>query len=457
MTLASLRDGVAMVSQEITLFDDTIRANIAPGPARGRRRGDRGGRQGGRGARVHHGAARRLRHGDRRGRPQAVRRAAPAPRAGARHPQGRADPAARRGDQRARHRIGEPGAGGAGALHAQPHHAGHRPPAVDRAAGRHDLRDGGRAAWPRSARTPSCSPATASTRGCAARRRCSISAARRPSRGDARREATLRQSRLLHRPPKRREHTSRDAGVQAAGFLLTMPTAGRQERPPSRGTGGASDMASAEPKPRLIHAAIGRLLARYIRFVGTSSHQTAEMTERFEEHATTIPASSPCGTASSCCCRWSRQPGYRGRRHAGAPPRRRADGRRAARLRHAAHPRSRRRRARRKDRGGVHAFRAAVQALREGRSVGMTADVPAAARRGARASAWSWSRAPSGRPIMPLAIATSRYVALNTWSRMTAQPAVVEPGLCQSARSCTCRAMPATSSSRSTGRRWSDR
>ena len=31
---------------------------------------------------------------------------------------------------------------------------------------------------------------------------------------------------------------------------------------------------------------------------------------------------------------------------------------------------------RRKDRGGVHAFRAAVQSLREGRSVGMTADVP---------------------------------------------------------------------------------
>src|SRR6202008_4508937 len=31
VTLASLRDGVAMVSQEITLFDDSIRANIALG------------------------------------------------------------------------------------------------------------------------------------------------------------------------------------------------------------------------------------------------------------------------------------------------------------------------------------------------------------------------------------------------------------------------------------------
>ena len=31
VTLASLRDAIAIVSQEITLFDDTIRANIALG------------------------------------------------------------------------------------------------------------------------------------------------------------------------------------------------------------------------------------------------------------------------------------------------------------------------------------------------------------------------------------------------------------------------------------------
>src|SRR5262249_58320477 len=74
---------------------------------------------------------------------------------------------------------------------------------------------------------------------------------------------------------------------------------------------------------------------------------------------------------------------------------------------------------RRKDRGGVHAFRAAVQGLREGRSVGMTADVPGSreARR-AGLGVVMIARA-SGRPVMPLAIATSRYLAFNTWSRMT--------------------------------------
>ena len=60
VTLASLRDGVAMVSQEITLFDDTHPRQHRPWPARRRRRGDRGGRQGGGGARVHHGPARGL-------------------------------------------------------------------------------------------------------------------------------------------------------------------------------------------------------------------------------------------------------------------------------------------------------------------------------------------------------------------------------------------------------------
>src|SRR5262249_10955562 len=73
---------------------------------------------------------------------------------------------------------------------------------------------------------------------------------------------------------------------------------------------------------------------------------------------------------------------------------------------------------RRKDRGGVHAFRGAVQSLREGRSVGMTADVPGAEPRRAGLGVVMIARA-SGRPIMPMAIATSRYRALNTWSRMT--------------------------------------
>jgi 3-deoxy-D-manno-octulosonic-acid transferase len=174
---------------------------------------------------------------------------------------------------------------------------------------------------------------------------------------------------------------------------------------------------SAEPKPRLIHAAIGRLLARYVRFVGSSSHQTAEMTERFEEHALHHPCVITMWHGQFMLLPLARQPkiavdimlarhgdaevmgallrdfGMRLIRGAGAG-------------------------GRRKDRGGVHAFRAAVQSLREGRSVGMTADVPGGKARRAGLGVVMIARA-SGRPIMPMAIATSRYLALNTWSRMT--------------------------------------
>jgi 3-deoxy-D-manno-octulosonic-acid transferase len=60
-----------------------------------------------------------------------------------------------------------------------------------------------------------------------------------------------------------------------------------------------------------------------------------------------------------------------------------------------------------------------VQALREGRSVGMTADVPGSGEaRRAGLGVVMIARA-SGRPVLPMALATSRYLALNTWSRMT--------------------------------------
>src|SRR5262249_20067393 len=71
-----------------------------------------------------------------------------------------------------------------------------------------------------------------------------------------------------------------------------------------------------------------------------------------------------------------------------------------------------------KDKGGAHAFRAAVQTLREGRSVAMTADVPGAEARRASLGVVMVARQ-TGRPIVPMAIATSRYVAFNSWSRMT--------------------------------------
>lgn len=72
---------------------------------------------------------------------------------------------------------------------------------------------------------------------------------------------------------------------------------------------------------------------------------------------------------------------------------------------------------RNKDRGGSHAYRSAIQALRDGRAVGMTADVPGAQARKAGLGIVMAAKQ-SGRAILPVAIATKRYLALNTWSRM---------------------------------------
>ncbi len=71
-----------------------------------------------------------------------------------------------------------------------------------------------------------------------------------------------------------------------------------------------------------------------------------------------------------------------------------------------------------KDRGGAHAFRGAVQALESGFSVAMTADVPPGPARRAGHGIVTLAKV-SGRPIVPVAMASSRYVALPTWSRVT--------------------------------------
>ena len=75
------------------------------GPAGRHRRGGHRGGQGGQRARLHHGHAEGLRHPDRRERRVPVGRPAAAPIDRARHAAQIADPAARRGDQRARRRI----------------------------------------------------------------------------------------------------------------------------------------------------------------------------------------------------------------------------------------------------------------------------------------------------------------------------------------------------------------
>jgi 3-deoxy-D-manno-octulosonic-acid transferase len=71
-----------------------------------------------------------------------------------------------------------------------------------------------------------------------------------------------------------------------------------------------------------------------------------------------------------------------------------------------------------KDRGGARAFVAAAKTLAAGRSVAMTADIPPGPARVAGAGIVKLAQV-SGRPIVPLAVATSHYHAFHTWSRMT--------------------------------------
>lgn len=73
---------------------------------------------------------------------------------------------------------------------------------------------------------------------------------------------------------------------------------------------------------------------------------------------------------------------------------------------------------RKKDRGGAQALRASVKALSEGYSLTMTADVPPGPARKTGDGIITIARL-SGRPIIPVAVATSRFLALDTWSRMT--------------------------------------
>lgn len=73
---------------------------------------------------------------------------------------------------------------------------------------------------------------------------------------------------------------------------------------------------------------------------------------------------------------------------------------------------------RKRNRGGAYALRAAHHALDNGTIIAMTADVPSSKPRVAGDGIVTLARL-SGRPIIPVALATSRYVTLNTWSRMT--------------------------------------
>jgi len=74
--------------------------------------------------------------------------------------------------------------------------------------------------------------------------------------------------------------------------------------------------------------------------------------------------------------------------------------------------------ARKRNRGGAFALRAAIRALDSGSIVAMTADVPGSPSRSAGHGIVTLARL-SGRPIIPVAAATSRCLVLNTWSKFT--------------------------------------
>lgn len=73
---------------------------------------------------------------------------------------------------------------------------------------------------------------------------------------------------------------------------------------------------------------------------------------------------------------------------------------------------------RKKDRGGMHALRSALKTIAEGENVAMTADIPPGPARKAGVGIVTLARI-SGRPIVPVAVASKRFFTLGTWSRFT--------------------------------------
>lgn len=73
---------------------------------------------------------------------------------------------------------------------------------------------------------------------------------------------------------------------------------------------------------------------------------------------------------------------------------------------------------RKRDRGGATALRTSKRLLEEGSTLAMTADVPPGPARRAGIGIVTLAKQ-SGRPIIPFAVATSRFIVFNTWSRMT--------------------------------------
>ncbi|MBN9281122.1 MAG: DUF374 domain-containing protein, partial [Hyphomicrobium denitrificans] len=73
---------------------------------------------------------------------------------------------------------------------------------------------------------------------------------------------------------------------------------------------------------------------------------------------------------------------------------------------------------RRRDRGGASALRASLNALADDYSLVMTADIPPGPARVAGGGIIAIGRM-SGRPIVPVAVASKHFASFDTWSRLT--------------------------------------
>jgi 3-deoxy-D-manno-octulosonic-acid transferase len=175
-------------------------------------------------------------------------------------------------------------------------------------------------------------------------------------------------------------------------------------------------MAEVQDKARLIDRIAGSLLARYIRYVRNTSRGIPEMDAIVEAHIPYHPCIVGMWHGEFMLLPLIKPPDHPTdimlARHSDAAFLGEALKRFDMQLIRGAGAAGRN-----KDRGGTHAYRSAIQALRDGRAVAMTADVPGGQARKAGLGIVMAAKQ-SGRAILPVAIATRRYLALHTWSRM---------------------------------------